>query len=563
MGAFDDLIPQAPGGAFADLIPQSQPALDFRAQLAQALMPKPQGLTSDMLRSALGGVVRGARDVVDQGAALAARGFQAIAPEALQPFAQRQVANVAETNRAAEQDYIQNWQRGAPPSFDIGRLAGNIALTAPLASAIPGAAAASLGPRMIAGGIGGAAAGALQPEAADSPSFWGDVGNNMAVGGAFGAAAPAVMGGIARMISPNTRPEVTTLLQSDVSPTPGQVLGGTWNRVEQGLTSLPGVGDVIKNARRNAVAEFDRGAINRVLGHVGEKLESPTIDRGAIAEMQRKVGAAYDAAIPNAGARFDQQAVTDLANLRGLTRALPQDLANSFDTTLKREVFARMSPNGSLTGQGFKDAEEALGKEARALLGNHNSNAWDRKLGEAYQEAQSTLRTWLARANPQSAGDIQKANAAWAEMLRVRNASGRAGEEPGLFTPAQLQAAAKKYSSESQFTGGRALMGDYADAGRQVLGNTVPDSGTPYRSILTLLGLGGAAAGGVPFSLPALAGYGGATGLSAALYSPLGRRMLAAALASRPAGASALAGGVRSAGAGAPALAPALGVLGF
>ena len=574
MGAFDDLLPPqqaapASAGSFADLVPQQTPPspLDWRTMLAQALIPRSTALTGGtLLAGPIGGFIRGARDPVDQGAALLVRGLQAIAPEGLQPFAQQQVADVAAANRAGEQDYRQNWQQGAPPSFDVGRLAGNVAMTAPLVSSIPGSAAAGLFPRMLAGGLGGAASGALQPVEADKPSFWGDVGGNAAMGGAVGAVTPAMYGALARVISPNTSPAVKTLMAEGVNPTPGQVLGGGANRIEQGLTSLPGVGDVIQNARRSAIAEFDRGAINRVLGHVGETLESPTIDRGAISEMQRKVSNAYTAAVPNAGARFDQQVVSDLSNLRQLTQSLPKDLADSFDTTLKREVFARMSPNGSLTGGGFKEAEEALGKEARALLGNQNSGPWDRKLGEAYQEAQSALRTWLARANPQSAGEIQRANAAWAEMLRVRNASGRAGAEPGMFTPAQLQAAAKKFSSESQFTGGRALMGDYADAGRQVLGNTVPDSGTPYRALLnagTLAVLGGAAAGGAPFSLPALAGYGGAIGLSALLYSPTGRAILARLFASRPASATGVANVVRDIGAASPALAPAFGAIGF
>lgn len=573
MGAFDDLLPeqtpaQAQGGTFADLIPQQQPAapapaVDWRAMLAQALMPKQTALTADMLKAGLlGGVARGLRDPVDQGAALAARGFQAVAPEALQPFAQQQVADVAKISRAAEQDYRQNWQQGAPPSFDVGRFVGNVIPMAALSAAVPGASAAGLLPRMIAGGIGGAASGALQPVEADSPSFWGDVGSNATTGGIFGTLAPAAFSAAARIVSPNTSPAVRALMAEGVNPTPGQVLGGAANRVEQGLTSIPGVGDVIRNARRTTVAEFDRGAINRVLGHVGETLESPNIDRGAIAEMQRKVHDAYQAAVPNAGARFDQQVVTDFANLRQLAQLMPAERARQFDQHLRQYVFDRMSPNGSLTGEAFKNAESDLGKAASGFLSNPvDSDA--RSLGNALREAQSTLRTWLARANPAAAPEIQEANAAWAEMLRVQNASGRAGVEPGLFSPAQLQAAAKKYSSEAQFTGGRALMGDYADAGRQVLGNTVPDSGTPYRGLLALLGLGGAAAGGAPFSVPALAGYTGATGLSALLYSPLGRRVLAAALAARPAGAPAVAEAVRGAGPAAPALAPAFGALGF
>src|SRR6266700_2810303 len=104
-----------------------------------------------LTNSPFGGFLRGLRDPIDQGAALLTHGLAAIAPESLQPWAQGQIQNVEGVNRGAERDYNENWRGGTPPGFDIGRFAGNIASTAPLAYAMPGAAAASLPARMLSG----------------------------------------------------------------------------------------------------------------------------------------------------------------------------------------------------------------------------------------------------------------------------------------------------------------------------------------------------------------------------------------------------------------------------
>lgn len=545
----DPLLLQAlrdsPGTPLQPAGDQEQPGQSWGAWLADALMPRQTALTtSDVLNSPVGGAIRGARDVVDQGAALAARGLQAMAPEALQPFAKQQVADVAAANKAGEEDYAQNWRQGQPPSFDVGRLAGNIGLTGALTAGMPGVGAASLLPRIGAGVAGGAVGGALTPVQADSPDFWSDVGQNMALGGAIGGATPLVTGSIARAIRPNTSPEAQLLMDAGVNPTPGQMLGGTASRIEQGLTSIPGPGDVLKNAQRATMTEYNRGAINRVLGHIGEELEAPGMSRETINEMQTKVRDFYNAAVPNAGARFDQQAVTDFANLRRLSQLMPADRARQFDEHLRQYVFDRVSPNGSLTGEAFKNAESDLGNAARDFLRSPvDSDA--RALGNALREAQSTLRNLLARANPPAANELNRANRAYAEMLRVENASGRSGAEPGLFSPAQLQAAAKKYSSQSQYASGRALMQDYADAGRSVLGATVPDSGTPYRGMLAALTAAGGTAAGVPGSLQMLAALLGSTGVAVPLYSPFGRWAASRAMSSRPAGAEAVADAVR------------------
>jgi hypothetical protein len=92
-------------------------------------------------------------------------------------------------------------------------------------------------------------------------------------------------------------------------------------------------------------------------------------------------------------------------------------------------------------------------------------------------------------------------------------------------------------------------MQPYAEAGKSVLGSKVPDSGTPFRSAVGMLGtgllggaLGGHIAPGISEAALGLAGAGLGAGL---MYSPLGQSMFAHALASRPEIAKPIAQGVR------------------
>jgi len=346
-----------------------------------------------------------------------------------------------------------------------------------------------------------------------------------------GAAAGALGTGVGAARS-FASPRAQALMDAGVRPTPGQIMGGTVGRMEEALTSVPGLGDIIKSGRARAVEQFDRGAINNALAPIGEKLRGMTIDRSAIGEAWDKVSDAYQRAVPEAGARLTTRAVDELTNLRQLAQEMPADHARIFDAKLKRYVLDRVSPNGHMSGEAFKMAESDLGNEAAGYQNSPNSTFHDRNLGDALREAQGILRGSLEEANPEAASGIRAANQAFSRMLRVGDASGRSGVEPGKFSPAQMQAAVKKYATPRQYQTGRALMQEYADAGRSVLGDRVPDSGTPLRSLAALLG-GAAIGGGGPglaTIAPALAGI-----LPAwAMYSPRGQAAIAQLLAGQP-----------------------------
>lgn len=103
--------------------------------LAYAARNQPQTFVDKVLNSPIGGVVRGARDVVDGGAQLLTRGLEAAMPSgsAAEAYFRDERKRVEGINREAERDYQQNWRRGEmqPNEFDTGRVAGNVLATLP------------------------------------------------------------------------------------------------------------------------------------------------------------------------------------------------------------------------------------------------------------------------------------------------------------------------------------------------------------------------------------------------------------------------------------------------
>lgn len=492
-----------------------------------------------------------------------------------------------ETTRRGLQAYED---QGLPSAAgDVAHFIGSQVLPTAASFAIPGAGAAGLLPRMAAGAGAGAISGALQPVEPNAPDFWSQTRNNALFGAGAGAAAPPLLGGLARMVSPNVSEDVQRLRNAGVNLTPGQIQGGTANRLEQAAGSAPFAGDFIKNARRAALVDFNRGAINQALSPIGETLENAPGTRAAISEMNDKIDAAYNTLKPRLGWMAQSPASAQLNNDLGQLRAnvnlsFPKQYADEFNRDLDLLVNARLSSGGGITGDSFKAAESDLRKFGVSKASNPNSLEWDHRLAGAYFQAKALMRNAQGLADPDAAAQLAKIDYAYSHALRVSDAAGRLGGEPGLFTTAQLQASSKKFDEslrDKAFSQGEALLQKYAEAGKSVLGNTVPDSGTPYRQMLNLgfkggaLGLGarmgGEALEGVPvvgklgeLALPALAGYGALSGLTGLAYSPLARRAIGAILASRPSGAESVANAIRSAAPAASAAAPwALSPLGL
>jgi hypothetical protein len=458
---------------------------------------------------------------------------------------------VDQTIAGNEQRYQAGRAAAGSKGIDWARLLGSTAVTTPLAAAMPGAAGVG----------GGALAGALYG-GISAPVTEGDYASGklkqMGTGAVAGGATSAAVGALARALSPNVSPEVRTLMDAGVTPTPGQIMGGGAKRVEDAATSIPVLGDAIKNAQRRSFQDLNDAAINRALAPIGGALPAGTTGRAAIDYTQTQLGNAYEHVLNNMGAIHpDQQFGQEMTQLAALTRNLPQQTADQFDRIIQNEVMGRIDANGVMTPQNMKAAESNLGQIVRGYMRSPDYDT--RQMATAVEQAQATLRQMVQRvAPPQASAQLQRINEGWANFMRPQRAASMLGSDAGVFTPEQLQSAVKALDpsrNKGAFARGDALMQDLSEAGKTVMGNKVPDSGTPLRHAVQAglaLAAGHTVAPGIVGSAVApLAAVGGAAMLP---YSATGQRLAAALLTQRPQGAQITADQLR-------ALAPYLGAV--
>jgi len=429
--------------------------------------------------------------------------------------------------------------------IDWARMGGNVLSAAPMAAAIP--PGASLLPRMLSGALSGTLGGAVMPVTE------GDYGDQktrqMALSAGLGAVAGPATSAVASMVKPNTSPEVKALMAQGITPTPGQILGGTVAKTEDKLTSLPLIGDMISGAQRRGVEDFNRAAYARALDPIGAAVPKE-VGREGIEGVKSALTKSYDDLLPKLQFKADQQFSSELQNLTGLVQNAqtnPQ-VAQQFNKVLQNDVLSRISKSGAMDGRNFKDMESALGQSIKKYSGS--SNPADQDIAAALGEVLKSARETLSRSNPNYADQLSKINQGYANFVRLRDAASKVGADEGIFTPAQLQNAVRsmdKSAGKGRFATGDALMQDLSEAGKTVLGSKYPDSGTAGRSMV-----GAGAAGGLAMINPKLL----AAALAATLpYTKTGGKITAAALTKRPESFKAISDALR---ASAPAIAGSL-----
>lgn len=454
--------------------------------------------------------------------------------------------------RESEQEYQAAREATAPatlsslvsgkrdPGFDLARAFGNVTA----GFAVPGGNAAGMGARILQGTAAGAASGALQPVVDGQDNYWSEKGKQTLVGGATGAAMAPIVGALARVVRPNTSQATRTLLNEGVTPTPGQILGGAYRTTEDKLTSLPLIGDAINSARGRSLDELNRAVYQRALTPIGQRADDLPVGREGVARVHQQLQDAYNALLPNLSFRADRPFSQAVTTIQGMVRTLPRQIQKEFDDIYRTQVVSRMTPQGLMNGQSFKDAETALGQKISKLAMDPDRHS--QQLKDAVKELRDQLRQGLTRANPAHAAELKAINQGWSNYARIRDAGSRLGDKSGGFTPSDLLAAVRKNDrsvGKGQFATGRAQMQDLADAAVATLPNKYPDSGTTGRVLL-----GGMATGAL-----GSAGYFGnplipITAAAGALpYMPGGRQLAAALLARRGAMADPMAQSLRNA----------------
>jgi hypothetical protein len=544
MGAFDDLTETRKGGAFDDLVPAKESAplsrmdkvlkgvrdpIDGGAQLLTKMLPRSvvdagdslnnwiadkTGLMPKLQERNLSSLVLGGKTGVDKLIADQEAEYQA--------------------RRAADEpmgitEVVSGKRRD--PGFDGYRVLGNVVSPANLAIAARAPMAASLAGRMGVGAATGAGSAALNPTMGDD--FWQEKLKQVGIGAAFGGATPLLTGALSRIISPkaSTNPNLQLLRSEGVQPSVGQSLGGWANRVEEKAMSLPIVGDAISATRERAREQFNKAAINRAVAPIGEKVDE--VGQAGIQKAGDLLSKSYDDAISKVKAvKFDSQFATEVGQLRTMAQNMQPAMAQRFNSTIDDVLQPKIVANGSMLGTTYKQIDSKLGQEA-AKFGK-SSDPFQQELGDAYKQLQALLKEQATRSNPGFAEAIKQADKGWANLVRLEGAGKAALNSEGVFTPGQLNAAVRQADSSVRGRSigrGTALMQDLGNAGQQVLGNKVPNSGTADRLMLGGAGLGAYFVD--PLIPSALLG-------GAAMYTSPIQGLLRGAVANRPEAAQAV-----------------------
>lgn len=510
----------------------------------------------------MGGVLQGMRDPIDAGAQMLRRAVPGFVGNAVDqagnyladlglPVARSEgVQGVDNIVNQSNAQYDADRTAAGREGFDAARLGGNVATVLPMMMSTGGAAPATLMGRMLLGAGQGAAAGALAPVVGQQAqqTYSDELLGNAALGATFGAAGPAVMGGLARVASPNASRGVTTaqmLRNEGVQLTPGQVAGGGLMRFEDKLMSAPILGDAIRGARGRANEQLNRAVYNRVLKPIGQNTSK--VGRAGVDEVSKKVSQAYDDVLQHVKFSADDAFVDQLEKLSFMADDLPAKEAQQFQRILDREVLTPLLKGKSIDGQSFKTIETQLGQRAQSFL--KSTDSYQKDLGHAIGEVQTALRENLVRLNPAVADRLRAVNDSFANLVRLQKASGAVGAADGVFTPAQLAQAVRGADGTVRHNGyarGNALMQDLSDAARERMSSVIPNSGTADR--LATFGIGGTAMGlltGAVSPVPVIAGAAGIGAAALPYMSPMIGRAVNNALSVRPASAQQLANQLR------------------
>ena len=290
------------------------------------------------------------------------------------------------------------------------------------------------------------------------------------IGGAvIGAPLAAVTAGAGQAIMPHLQKGAKSMLSRGYPLTPGQAYGGKIGSIEQKI-STPFLQESIQEARRRPQQMFVRETIDEALKPLGVKVPEGFTGETAVDFAEDAIQEAYAKVIPKA--KFST-AAPDAEIESILQRALKDGVFDADDLKKFRkdlaEAYTSKKRDGSMTGELFKEAESDISSAIQSFRISGN-----RRQARVMRDIQGILRDQFAKQNP-DLPDLQAANKAYRNMRPIVKLSDARAATGGEFTPAALVKAETRGRSRTSPEVVRAR------EARDILGQTVPDSGTAGR----------------------------------------------------------------------------------
>lgn len=301
------------------------------------------------------------------------------------------------------------------------------------------------------------------------------------------------------------------LAAKNIPLTVGQSFGGITKGIEDRLSGLPVVGDMVRARQIEGLDALNKQALGEALQPIGATV--PDARAAGLGQAYDAVSDAYTRATAGRNFPLDARATAELDAVRRAASNLPPDLGANVNLVMRNRIDPAIS-GGSLTGDDFQQAMRAI----RGYRGEATKPGFEADYRDVLTQAGDALRGVVDRqGGADVVSNLANADRAYRNIKTVDRAmtaarNGSRSGEAEVFTPSQLL---DSIAADRRKFGGamdsHPLYG-LANAGQQALPSRVPDSGTAGR--LATLALP-TALGGAGYGVDSLTG--GDTGLTTGL----------------------------------------------
>jgi len=426
-----------------------------------------------------------------------------------------------------------------PAVAELGGLGGEMLGTAvpvakgiQMAGKIPNALGKS---ELFKGAVGAGIAGGLTPTAPTED--YGDFASQKAKQVFLSAGIGAPVAKVTQMLlNPKISPDLQKLMDLGMDKfTLGQLssglpfIGTALREGEKKATSVPLVGDIIGSGLRTSFKDFNKAMANKALEPLGITVPKGVKEGNETNQwINKEINDAYDNVVNNSVFRRDvidtngqNVAQRLLAESQRLAPFIPS-YAKDFNKNVIGDIIKPIENSKIMGGDSYRALEKRLGELTTEAYAKSSD------LGKAYEKMLESLRSELAIQNPTVSKHLLNTHEVFKNMKVIEEASSRRAQDLGIYTPEQFSSAVKAKAGKQQTSMGMGRFVDEAQSAKNVLGGTVPDSGTAGRTAVQNLFLGGGlgAVGGLPLLVKgAIAG---------GAYSPLGMKVMTNLATKRP-----------------------------
>ena len=380
-----------------------------------------------------------------------------------------------------------------------------------------------------------------------------EAGQGAALGGALGAAIPAVAGGIGRAISPvrsQLTPEKARLAEiaaaEGIDLTPGQLTGSNpLQTMESVFGTLPWTAGPQRAVQDEQRKQFNRAVLSRA--GINADNASPEV----ISQAKSRLGSVFNDLSSRNAVQADAQLLDDLARAeKEYARNLTPDQRAIVDAYVT-DIRSRMAPVVSefrdtqthpgttilrdVEGPGFMLGEDF--QRARSAIGRRAKEATDPALSYALKSIRNSLDDAASRSvSPEDAAAWDAARRQYGNFKAVERAMKSSTNQAieGNIPPTALLQAVQQQTGAGRYAAGQGGLNDLARVGKAFVLDQIPNSGTAQRTMMQNLLTGGALTGGgaammvdpVTASITAALGLGGPRLAQTIYNSDMGRRYL-------------------------------------